>query len=414
MQSKFLAIAALCLLSLYVTPAHSIYCWVNTNNDISDRQPLVLQTNSNEFLYPSKANSKDLKLNFCETLRVACPQDNLVVFSRNLNVSEATLRCYGLSFFDVVGTNYAAPFKRIGCTRMPVAEANSTGAICPNGTIAHIGFTLSSSVFVPTIDQICFNDTLGQTHWAHSKVMLAVRKKQKESVGVPTYQAGTFYPNITMSPSLFSRDSERARLMTLLNDSSLVDMYIPLTGDNYLVEGMLVPRSDMFYRAQQDSTYFYINTVPMWKSVRDNNWKLVEDIVRKTAGKQSANFDVWTGGYQVLSFDNGTGNATEITLTTNRDGSSTVPVPKFLFKYVVDQVRNRGVVFVTLNNPHIGTITSSEMICQARSECTNLYPQFNVATMGYTYCCAIDSSSGFYNIASSLGLPTFPSAQPLI
>lgn len=79
------------------------------------------------------------------------------------------------------------------------------------------------------------------------------------------------------------------------------------TGDNYLVEGMLVPRSDMYYRAQQDSTYFYINTVPMWKSVRDGNWKLVEDIVRKTAGQQSVNLDVWTGGYQVLSLNNGTG-----------------------------------------------------------------------------------------------------------
>ena len=70
---------------------------------------------------------------------------------------------------------------------------------------------------------------------------------------------------------------------------------------------MLAPRSDMFYRSQQDSTFYYINTVPMWKSIRDGNWKLVEDIVRKTAGQNNVNLDVWTGGIDVLSFNSSSG-----------------------------------------------------------------------------------------------------------
>ena len=201
---------------------------------------------------------------------------------------------------------------------------------------------------------------------------------------------------------------------------------------------MLVPRSDMFYRSQQDSTFFYINTVPMWKSIRDGNWKLVEAIVRKTAGKdkQPANLDVWTGGYGILAYQNSdgewcithiyinppctngtmviSGNATEISLTSNSDGEGAVPVPQFLFKYVVDQVRNRGIVFVTLNDPHATADMLEEVLCTARSSCSSLYPQFKTVKQGYTYCCAIDSSSEFATIAAELGLPLFPTAQPLI
>jgi DNA/RNA endonuclease G (NUC1) len=70
---------------------------------------------------------------------------------------------------------------------------------------------------------------------------------------------------------------------------------------------MLVPRSDMFYQAQQYSTLFYINTVPIWKNINDQNWNLVEQIVRKVASKQSNELDVWTGGIDNLSLNNAEG-----------------------------------------------------------------------------------------------------------
>lgn len=161
---------------------------------------------------------------------------------------------------------------------------------------------------------------------------LAVCKRQSNS-GVPKYIREPFYPNITITPSLYTKDSQRQRLTELLNDTALVNMYIPETGilhisplfpcirkhtdsprvykgrlvlptgDNYLVEGQLAPRDDMFYRSQQDSTFYYANTVPMWKSVRDGNWRLVEDIARQSACRDSVNLDLQVGGIGVLAYD---------------------------------------------------------------------------------------------------------------
>lgn len=199
---------------------------------------------------------------------------------------------------------------------------------------------------------------------------------------------------------------------------------------------MLAPWADMFYRTQQESTYYYINTVPIWKSIQKSNWKLVEDITRKIAGQQCTNLEVWTGGIDTLTLKNSMGkfvnfyavlnqlfltkklplgNDTEITLTTTEDGNSTaIPVPKFLFKYVVDQVHNRGIVFVTLNNPRVNAITPDDQLCEARTACSSLYPQFGIVSMGFTYCCSIDANSKFAPIAARLGLPSFPNAQPLV
>lgn len=200
---------------------------------------------------------------------------------------------------------------------------------------------------------------------------------------------------------------------------------------------MLAPASDMFYRSQQASVYYYINTVPVWKSIQKSNWKLVEDIARKLAGQQCANLDVWTGGIDVMTLKNDQGKDrtlissfltkllkmrtwpigadTQVTLTKSDNMmTDVIPVPKFLFKYVVDPVRNRGIVFVTLNNPKVNAITPEDQLCEARIACSTLYPQFNLVGSGYTYCCSIDSTSKFAAIATKLGLPSFPNALPLV
>lgn len=49
----------------------------------------------------------------------------------------------------------------------------------------------------------------------------------------------------------------------------------------YFVEGQLISKHDFFYKSQQQSTYFYENVVPMWKSVAEGNWRHVSNIVRK-------------------------------------------------------------------------------------------------------------------------------------
>lgn len=78
---------------------------------------------------------------------------------------------------------------------------------------------------------------------------------------------------------------------------------------------------------------------------------------------------------------------------------------------VVDKQRNRGIVFVTLNDPTATAITANQQLCATSyDKCTQLYPQFNVVSQGYTQCCTL---AEFSSIAEELSLPSFTNVQTL-
>ncbi|KAL7297576.1 hypothetical protein TKK_0009256 [Trichogramma kaykai] len=455
------------LLGYFALPAHATFCWVDVTEDFHKNAPLLLKYTTNEVVYPDTAKSDSVRFSFGERVRVACPRVNVTVFGSSIKSSEVPLKCYAISFFDVVGTNYVAPFGRISCSEPAQAVARADpNEICPEGRIGRIGFSLRNEAFLPTIERICFNQLENRPSWAKSTVTTALRSR-RASVRKPLYRKGEFYENVEIGPETFSIEEQRTRFKALLKKDELVDKYLAIgpkkpalrrkskkyarqavetttstttttttttlpststttmsptsttskpataaaaaaTASNWLVEGQLVPASDMYYKSQQNSTYFYINTLPVWKSIEEGNWKLVEEIVRSTAGQLAVNLDAWTGGLDNLRYPDADGKEVELSLL--RDGSLTVP--RYLYKYVHDPVHNYGLVFVTMNDPYLGMMTADDHLCSPLDACQAKYPQFKDATKGYTYCCAIDSSSDFALIVADLGVPTFPSARP--
>lgn len=138
------------------------------------------------------------------------------------------------------GQQFPTEIEQIACARSPVADAVRTESSCPNGTIARVGFGLASSAFLPTIEQICHNETLAQTHWAKSRIVMSVRKRQLESPTAPLYKTGEFYQNLTDVPRAYTRDAQRMRLQDLLNDTTVVDKYIPANGNSLLLSRFFV------------------------------------------------------------------------------------------------------------------------------------------------------------------------------
>lgn len=72
--------------------------------------------------------------------------------------------------------------------------------------------------------------------------------------------------------------------------------------------------SDNFYSTQQDSVYYYANTVPMWNQVKNGNWKLVENLVRQIAIDKKVKLSVWTGSIGSLTLPNMRNKLVEIFL----------------------------------------------------------------------------------------------------
>ncbi|XP_058806485.1 mucin-5AC-like [Phymastichus coffea] len=279
-SALFSLLLLLLLLAHCLLPAESTICWLSSSDYFRDRSPLLLKANANEFVYPKKCGSKTVRLSFHERPRIACPGDAISVRGSRTNLAQASLVCYGLTLFGLAGSSYTAPYRKIRCGRQPEVRMQpiSHQPTCVNGNMYRVGFALSATSFVPTIEELCLK-SYAQPLWTHHKVVPGLAKVTRK---------------------LSMRDDDR-----LPSDVWESWQRYPGTNnktpshDDDVVSAMMVPREDMFYRAQQDSvTGTLINSVPMIERVRSGNWRTVEDIVRQLASKTPcATLDVWTSRY---------------------------------------------------------------------------------------------------------------------
>lgn len=152
------------------------------------------------------------------------------------------------------------------------------------------------------------------------------------------------------------------------------------------MKSQLSPKSDFVYTTSQYVPHFYVNTVPLWQQINSGNWKTVEDSVRKTASNLNDNFKIITGTYDVLTLKNKNNQETKVYL----DEFSALPVPKFIYKIVYSTSTKKAIVFVTLNNPFVKSVSNNEYlcndICDKNGWGNSLFKQI---TKGLVYCCDV-------------------------
>lgn len=68
-------------------------------------------------------------------------------------------------------------------------------------------------------------------------------------------------------------------------------------GHNFLAKGHLTAKADFFYNAEQQSTFFYINSVPQWQTFNGYNWFYLERDLRNYAANNYVELTVYTGTY---------------------------------------------------------------------------------------------------------------------
>lgn len=147
----------------------------------------------------------------------------------------------------------------------------------------------------------------------------------------------------------------------------------------------LARKKDFVYGSSQSSTKFYINTVPVWNPI-EANLKDVSKEIRQVAINENKDLLVHTGGYKILKLKDKYGEPRKMYLLPD----SKLPVPRYIWKYVHDPKNQKGITFITVNNPFeefwdIDPI----MLCKK-----NLCPEYGYGNQdwldpakGYTYCC---------------------------
>uniref|UniRef100_A0ABD2XA79 Laminin N-terminal domain-containing protein n=1 Tax=Trichogramma kaykai TaxID=54128 RepID=A0ABD2XA79_9HYME len=367
-------------------------CSIDLARDINATSPLILDKNTLNIAYPDKETPKLLTFKSGQERLLYCSGGQLLKPNSSLDSRSGTIQCRSDSSL-VVGKKSSDPdnFKQISCSKSPEPLAkDDAGHECQGGRVVNLGYQLNASLFVKTID-LCYSADLATTLWSHARIPAVIGASRfANDFKTPAFSKGAYFQNVLMTQVYPQSSQQKTFLRIFDNDRSLVDRYLPTDGKkNYLVKGHLVARADLFYPAEQLSTYFYLNVLPMWQSINNGNWKSVESLVRRHASESGSDLDVWIGGLGVLQLS---GRRVYLARDKRDDSKQLVPVPKLLYKLVHDRPRNEALVFVTVNNPYLeGAVVPSEYrLCREHQPCRDRYPHLDKFYEGYTYCCRPD------------------------
>jgi len=176
----------------------------------------------------------------------------------------------------------------------------------------------------------------------------------------------------------------------------LEDIEERINQEQKLVMTQLISDEDFYYHNEKSASYFYENTVPVWRSVAEGNWARVGRIMRDIAAQTNSEFELGATSYGWYSRP-GRGNR-RVQLADNEDageGHLRVPVPWVLQRYMVDKKNpRRGIVFHVINNPFLTLAEVREYMAERPKcrmvECHLAFRDFVDVEQGFTYCCAID------------------------
>lgn len=272
------------------------------------------------------------------------------------------------------------------CSRHPFHTARYTGNTClDDKKEIEIGFDLAQR-FIRHIT-ICFDDV--------EQTSLYSTFDMPRNIG--GYQSGYPRPNFIQDDfynignkfvnTLYTRDVQRETINAKLGLNSANTQYIHGSNDYFLSRGHMTAKADFIYGTIQRATFHFVNVAPQWQTNNGGNWNTLEMNVRSYAA-DAHDLIVYTGTYGVTTLPHSeTGEEMPLYLF-EENGVTALPVPELYWKVAYEPSTQKGVAFVTINNPYIDEFTPyCTDICD---QITWINWQQNDQKLGYSYCCAVD------------------------
>ena len=365
-------------------------CSIQINKDLPEPQPLLLipggSTDGNGFYLPEGADGV-VTVAAGQTVLLACPGDTNTFNNTNIGSNTAIATCNSGTTFYVNSVSYN--FSNFACKSYPFHVARDAGYTCYDGTKRHIeiGFEVESD-FYKLID-VCFDDILYTTLYSKATIVSGIAGFQT-GFPRPSFIQDDFFPGMSVD-TLYTRNTQRQTISTILGSTLLGDQYIDETSDYFMARGHYSAKADFVYGSQHRATFHYVNVSPQWQTFNGGNWETLESSVRTYADKKKHNLYVYTGTYGVATLPNVKGNETELYLYVDRNNNTAIPVPKFYWKVVYDPKSQAGVAFVGINNPYVSDPRGDYIICN--DVCSKLswlqWDQKDIKK-GYSYCCEVN------------------------
>lgn len=315
-----------------------------------------------------------------DTILLACPGS--VINGVDTETAEAT--CSSGSSFIVDGKTMSV--SSIICSRHPFHTARLTGNTClDDKKEVEIGFELPER-FIRQIT-LCFDDVTQNTLYSIFDMPRNIGGYQS-GYPRPSFIEDDFYDvGTNRVDNLYSRNTQRATINEKLGLSSGDTKYIHSSDDYFLSRGHMTAKADFIYGTIQRATFHFVNVAPQWQTNNGGNWNTLEMSVRNFA-TDSHDLVVYTGTHGVSTLPHAeTGEETELYLY-EEDGKTGLPVPEVYWKVAYEPSTQKGIAFVTLNNPYSDNFTKY---------CTDICDQVTWLNwkptdqrLGYSVCCEVD------------------------
>ncbi|CAB3367329.1 Hypothetical predicted protein [Cloeon dipterum] len=390
---RTVALVALLALALQNQGAHAICIWY-IETGLPTPQPLYINPSGpldiHGFWLPER---DDLVLvPTGSQVLFACPGGLLPA----TGTSEVLLTCVdGDTFSDELGNTYL--FNLLMCTTTPTQTARRVaGASCGNNSsnsVVEIGFEISNGNFYSLLE-ICFNEVTYDSLYSKNIMPPEIDGRQTTLPDPDFFKDDTFYPPNLDLDYAYSVEGQTAAVAQAVGSASLAGEYI--SGLNVLQEGRLTSKRDNIYGLHQLVNAWYLNLAPQWDPIKDGNWDILQGATRQLAEDFSYDLIVYTGTHGTTTLADVNGIEKPIYIAYDESGNGLVRVPEFFWRIVYDPITQRGVAFVTINNPYISTPGSDFYLCP---DVCNQIPwvvwDTNDFTKGYSYCCEVNALAPF-------------------
>ncbi|KAH8307462.1 hypothetical protein KR044_012644, partial [Drosophila immigrans] len=353
-------------------------CRFSVNGDLKDPSPLLSPEGALSWLLPDESGVYTIEEG--GSLDLHCTSAMAVPFNR---YTALTARCLGNRLFQAEGEQ--ADIGAFSCQSWPTYEAVRTGVACEGGTeLLEIGFNVAAGLF-PQLE-LCYDELTQITRYARYELTPANVAYQRD-VAQPGYLRGDFYKGKDVNVYYGLAHQQTALSAQLGVDAS---QYLDSSRDLYLARGQLAARQDFVHGSAQRATHFYVNAVPQWRSIGIGNWLAVERSLRQFVADEALNVSVHAGSWGIANLPNAAGQQTAIFLDAE---AKQLPVPRLVYRVVIDQLSRKGIVLVVVNNPHasLAQILQDYVVCEdVGAQLDWVDWQKTQLHQGYAYACSVE------------------------
>ncbi|XP_059614095.1 uncharacterized protein LOC132260158 [Phlebotomus argentipes] len=333
------------------------------------RSPIYLTTNRHNTLEVFVPTGNTTKFRINESIYLYCEYG----FRGNLATTLMEITCENATSF--------ANLQMKTCQDITSSDTFPTNASCAGrrGVKYQVGYNITTinGNIRQDVFEVCFNSrtysTIYTSHVVNGKaIMYSVRNSQN------SFRVGkNIYKN--------------TRLDALYHDFKPINFNWGTPG---LQRAHFTPNADFVFSTERYATYVYINAAPMFGTINNGNWRIVENKVRCIGNRTKENIHVVTGTFGAMKNN----NLQELYLDQE---NKVIAVPEMFWKVAFVPRNSSAVVFITLNNISSNSNFSRECPdnCERMGLNKTQIENFRNKTRGLTICCLLSDFRQNFSIS---------------